>query len=663
MTKAVVAQTDSAGDAVVGAARSLGQAGFRVLPLNAGTKIPSNRGWTKDASTDGRDWPPGANVGIATGQGLIVFDVDVKHGKQGLASLDALTREFPELSNCPVVETPSGGLHLYARIPEDEHYANGVDALGEGLDVRADGGQVVAPPSIVGGTAYRWRDGTAPERLSDIPLVSDGLAACLKRRGTQTEVIIPEAVAELIDTDPVIERARRFLRTYPPAIEGMGGDAHTYELCCRLKGMGISASLAPSLLSEGWNDRCQPPWCFDELERIAEHAADYGQDSLGSRMPEMAFAEVSVSSPPEPSGAHCAIDWCAWEGRSISPREWMWDQWLPKSEVTLLSGDGGVGKSLFAQQLATSVATGAPFLGERLPRGRVFAFLAEDSEEELVRRQQSICSAIPVSFTDLDDLVVMGPRPNNDHIMAATDRAGLLTPTRWGREFEARALAHRPDLIIIDNIAEVFGGNEIVRSEVRQFVGMLTSIARKSQAAVLLLGHPSREGMKSGSGYSGSTAWNNSVRSRLYMTRPGTGLDRGTRLTRQKANYAALDEDGVALTYSRGVFVSQRQAIADGVALSDSERMRLVLRAIGKGREEGRHFSTSENQPSHPSRILLRRDVDIRAAGMKRDEVLECLDGAMRDGLLAEGEYTTSNRNKRRGFVLTDAGAAFAGEV
>jgi RecA-family ATPase len=88
----------------------------------------------------------------------------------------------------------------------------------------------------------------------------------------------------------------------------------------------------------------------------------------------------------------------------------------------------------------------------------------------------------------------------------------------------------------------VFGGDENSRTQVRQFITLLRGLAIKHDTTVLLLAHPSVAGMASNRGTSGSTAWSNSVRSRLYFDRvldDGQELDPDVRvLSTKKANYA-----------------------------------------------------------------------------------------------------------------------------
>jgi RecA-family ATPase len=126
--------------------------------------------------------------------------------------------------------------------------------------------------------------------------------------------------------------------------------------------------------------------------------------------------------------------------------------------------------------------------------------------------------------------------------MGAPHKEGGIRPTGLWTALEARVIRYKPLLLVLDNLADVFGGNEINRGETRQFVGMLRSLAIKHNLAVLLLAHPSLACMANGSGISGSTAWNGSVRSRLYFQNVGGGdgadPDPELRiLTTKKANY------------------------------------------------------------------------------------------------------------------------------
>ena len=80
---------------------------------------------------------------------------------------------------------------------------------------------------------------------------------------------------------PVIDRARRYLASVPPAISGQHGDGHTFRVCCRLtRGFALDDEQALHVLSE-WNARCQPPWSDAELRDKLRRAGRYGREPIG----------------------------------------------------------------------------------------------------------------------------------------------------------------------------------------------------------------------------------------------------------------------------------------------------------------------------------------------------------------------------------------------
>jgi hypothetical protein len=111
---------------------------------------------------------PAANIAIVTGRvsGLVVLDLDPRHG--GQASIERLRDEHGPLPRTVEAETRGGGRHLYFAHPGGP-LANRVGLL-PGIDLRADGGCVVAPPSLhASGRRYRWAADRAPD---DLPLAA-----------------------------------------------------------------------------------------------------------------------------------------------------------------------------------------------------------------------------------------------------------------------------------------------------------------------------------------------------------------------------------------------------------------------------------------------------------------------------------------------------------
>ena len=139
--------------------------GWRVVPIKPGTKRPPMDDWGEAASDDPeivRNWFTGLyrthGVGVATGarSGMWVLDVDPAHG--GRETLAALIEQYGPLPETASVLTGGGGWHFYYLQPAGMRVPLSKGKLGPGIDVRGDGGQVVAPPTIHPDTGepYRW---------------------------------------------------------------------------------------------------------------------------------------------------------------------------------------------------------------------------------------------------------------------------------------------------------------------------------------------------------------------------------------------------------------------------------------------------------------------------------------------------------------------------
>jgi hypothetical protein len=142
------------------AALRLAAAGLPVFPCRG--KVPATARGFYNATTDAeqiRRWRWYDAIGVRTGDGLIVLDVDPRHG--GDASLAELEAEHGEILTL-TARTGGGGMHLY--MAGDLPARNGVRP---GLDLKAAGGYVIAPPSLhASGQRYEW---IAPEDLPQTP--------------------------------------------------------------------------------------------------------------------------------------------------------------------------------------------------------------------------------------------------------------------------------------------------------------------------------------------------------------------------------------------------------------------------------------------------------------------------------------------------------------
>ena len=238
-------------------------------------------------------------------------------------------------------------------------------------------------------------------------------------------------------------------------------------------------------------------------------------------------------------------------------RTWIIDGLLPTLTVGVLSGDGGTGKSTLLQQLSSNVALGTSFLGKRTLKSRVLYVNAEDSPEEMSRRQRAICDHEGTSVEDYRDLYLLSWASQDAAIAASDSSPNSITPTAAFRRLVMHIEDIRPGLVVLDPLSDLYEGDELRRAPARQFIGLLRKVTHKFGCAVLLASHPSLQGMQSRTGSSGSTAWGNSVRVRLYLERVSKSLSHDPReriLRTTKANYGP-DDDELRLCWTEGAFV------------------------------------------------------------------------------------------------------------
>ena len=170
-------------------AHSLASLGMWVIPVERESKKPhvvrwQSTGATVDPATIERFWKkwPDANVGVSCGpSNVIVLEVDPRRG--GNETIAALLLKYDaDFIRTPTVISGSAdgeGRHYYFKV-EGRRYKTNYDRLGPGIEVKAVGGQVVAPPSVhASGNAYRWESGYG---LDNCPMrtLPDWLVALLE---------------------------------------------------------------------------------------------------------------------------------------------------------------------------------------------------------------------------------------------------------------------------------------------------------------------------------------------------------------------------------------------------------------------------------------------------------------------------------------------------
>jgi hypothetical protein len=208
---------------------------------------------------------------------------------------------------------------------------------------------------------------------------------------------------------------------------------------------------------------------------------------------------------------------------------------VPQGMVTLLTSEGGAGKTLLMQMAGTVVASGTgSFLGKATITGRAAGVFAEDPEAVLHVRQPRINGYLNVDYD-----MVAGRYFPQSYFGLPAQLWGVGGSTDFFEALEQQLsgiVALR--LLTLDNAALLFAGDENSRPEVTAFLSALNGMADRLDIAIILSAHASKS--QDGTSLrvtSGSTAWINAARSVLEVKAGGKD-DEGPSLTVVKANHA-----------------------------------------------------------------------------------------------------------------------------
>lgn len=261
-------------------------------------KHPRIANWAEAATSDAAtiaEWIaryPAANVGIATGAASGIWVLDVDPDNDGPATLAALVAEHGPLPVTAEQRTGSGGSHYLFSLP-DFDVANSAGKLGRGLDVRGNGGQIVVAPSVSAKGPYRWV--RPPWETAPAPAPA-WLLELLRRRPPRAQA--PERQTDGVTFPPaspqVLADVAEALAAHGPAVEGQGGDAHTWKAAAiAVNDFALSEAEAWPVLVE-WNATCKPPWGEVELAAKMRGGARYASKPRGCARPQDCLAAVQL---------------------------------------------------------------------------------------------------------------------------------------------------------------------------------------------------------------------------------------------------------------------------------------------------------------------------------------------------------------------------------
>lgn len=498
-------------------------------------KHPRIRDWENQATTDmgqiDRWWSkwPDANIGIAAGpSGLVVVDMDTYKeaaGEGDMAIVDSVT---------VTSLTGGGGQHLIYQHPADGPAIRNDDkALPAWVNIRAHGGQFVAPPSLhASGRRYAWEDCYHPRDMAPQPLPARLRALLQPTRGTERRAVDQRQAA------PVTGR-----------IADGGRNNTLTSIAGTMRRRGLSEAAIDAALQQVNAEQCDPPLPVAEVQAIAKSVAHYAAPAT-SYAPGVVTgqppARLAISPPNGNTGRELKIgdvveneygfpirivdygdgyylgphggEWVLGDdGKLISyrppvhaatphneeaagsgpaagylppssaprpmrdllahqfkPQEYLVDGLIAKGHLGILGGRPKSGKSWLGLQLAMCIDTGADFLGRETTKAKVLYYALEDGARRVQARAKLIDwqperAAVLFTIPYLDD-------GQGGHGPGAV---------------EVDTYANDYDLIIIDTLIASMSGrtDERDNSAMGNLVNTLAYIAHEKDVAIVIVHH------------------------------------------------------------------------------------------------------------------------------------------------------------------------------
>jgi RecA-family ATPase len=407
------------------------------------------------------------------------------------------------------------------------------------------------------------------------------------------------------------------------------GRAHAAEVAGMLRGIvpDVRVISFPELPEKG----DVTDWCEARGRELQNGGTS---EELRAAVRGELLARARTAKPPPPFAAKIPlIDMSTWDDVPVPEQEWAVEGRIPIEYVTLLSGEGAAGKSLIELQRGVAHVTGRDWYGASLRQGPALIIDAEDADKVIHKRLADILNHYGLTFADVSGQLHVASLAGQDAVLATFGRkSGRIEPTKLYGKLLEMAGDIKPVSISISAAADVFAGNEIDRSQVQQFVAMLTRVAIVARGGLVLVSHPSLTGIATGTGLSGSTQWHNSVRARMVLKpvkpkkekegddeAPDTNL---RVLEFHKNNYGPISES-IPLRYEDGLFLPVSQSTADQAA-RDAEAEQVFLAVTAQLIDQGQDLSPNVSRTYAPAMIAAQ--LGAKAKGFKKRE----LEAAMR---------------------------------
>jgi len=487
--------------ALLADALAFSQRGLKIFPLPYGEKRPDNQFielatddptkinqlWA-DPVTGSREY----NIGVLCGSGgnnVLIVDIDTKHdqrfGRSAIHNYLSMGGHFDTLT----VKTASGGLQTYFHVPTGRSFRN-AQSIVPGVDIRCENGYGIGPGSfaIESGGGYELEHDLP---IADLPPVIVPLLKPVEPRKIRLN--------GHADSEKAIPLFVAYLQQVEPAIEGQGGDTHTYNVACMgVRDYGLSEPTVTMLMLEHFNPRCEPPWDIDELKHKVENADSYAIGEAGSRDPENLLNGVSYK-PSALVMSDTGLDLSGYRLLTDIPvTNWLIHPIAIPGEVTVLTGPGGVGKSCWLIGMACHAIMGRDYGPFTIKSPfDIFMHNPEDSRDIISGRVAATTDLYRMDLDQISNHLIISSHSNQALTLVQYDNRKMTTPEATYR-FLNELKDKRPDLLmmIFDPLRKMTRGiNENDNAMMSEVMGCVNALATSLGVSIWLTHHTAKHFM------------------------------------------------------------------------------------------------------------------------------------------------------------------------
>lgn len=389
----------------------------------------------------------------------------------------------------------------------------------------------------------------------------------------------------------------------------------------------------------------------------------------------MGYAIEGDMAVPDPNARQAGVNWVNMDGwpSKAPPREWILPGFIPAGRLTLLYGPGGAGKTLFVTQLAVSLVARLPMLGHKLADNiKPVLYLCEDDEDEVHRRVEAICAGLGVDLQTAAGGILLACQSRvHDRLLVRVQRyrrregtfelelnteETQAVPTHILTDLRSVVLRDgEKALFVIDPLAMIHDGNENDRFQAAAVFGALEAELCEDGSSAIVLGHPSKSSLASG-----STAWTAAARSAIIMG-PEYWIDGAakderapTQLALLKGNYASQQ---VRETLE---FVEQGQAgwwrCITQAGGGDGTNQDLLLDIVRDCETTKTNLSPNMAARNYIVKVVREHSLNRRRGKriMTDEQIINLVDKLRHQGSLKVETYRTSNRTEATRYRLTE---------